>query len=116
MGGNLEEKREKKKIRKICCIPVKKGVTIWNIMAIPLVPILVMVIGTFLNAQIIFLLRNPNYFQVEKIGLVSSSLIFYSMPGALLATLLSGVAFDVIGRRITLVVSFLVFFGHNSAP
>jgi MFS family permease len=78
-------------------------------MAIPLVPTLVMIIGTYLNAQVIFLLRDDEMFNIadDKIGIVSSSLIFYSLPGCVIATFFSGYLFDIFGRKITLFVSFL---------
>ena len=72
-----------------------------------------MIISTYLNAQVIFLLRNPKFFDIpnNKIGLVSSSLIFYSLPGALLATFFAGYLFDIVGRRFTLLISFLISAG-----
>jgi hypothetical protein len=49
----VEIKKEEKKKEapgKVCFIAVKKGVRWWNIIAIPLVPALVMIISTYLNA------------------------------------------------------------------
>ena len=79
-------------------------------MAIPLVPTLVMIISSYLNAQVIFLLRNDDFFNVadDKIGIVSSSLIFYSLPGSVIATFFSGYLFDVLGRKVTLFGCFLI--------
>lgn len=56
------------------------------------------------------MLRNPAFFDIPdtKIGLVSSSLIFYSIPGALLATFMAGYLFDIVGRRFTLFISFIL--------
>jgi MFS family permease len=44
----------------------------------------------------------------DKIGIVSSSLIFYSLPGSVLATFLSGYLFDVVGRKCTLFTAFFL--------
>ena len=47
-GEEIEKKKEAPS--KVCFIPVKKGVRWWNILAIPMVPCLVMIISTYLNA------------------------------------------------------------------
>lgn len=52
------------KVRTIFKIPVKDGVTYCNILAIPLVPMVSMILSTYLNAQVIFLLDDPNMFNV----------------------------------------------------
>jgi hypothetical protein len=52
------------KVKKICGLPVKHGVTVFNLMAIILVPLCMMLIITFLNAQVILLLASPDYFNV----------------------------------------------------
>lgn len=41
---------QQEKIRTIFKIPVKDGVTVFNILAIPLVPLTVMLLSTYLNA------------------------------------------------------------------
>jgi len=64
-------------------------------------------LSTFFNAQLIFLLANPNYFGVakDKIGYVSGMLNFVATPGALLGCLFAGYFYDLFGRRITIGVS-----------
>ena len=52
--------------RKLCSFPVKHGVTYWNVLAIIMVPCCMMIIATYLSAQVIFLLANPDYFNVPK--------------------------------------------------
>ena len=101
---------QKEKIRTIFKIPVKDGVTVFNILAIPLVPLTVMLLSTYLNAQVIFLLSDPAFFDVpdDKIGYVSGILIFVSLPGAIVGTFFVGYLFDILGRRITLFVSFFI--------
>ena len=69
-----------------------------------------MLLSTYLNAQVIFLLSDPAFFDVpdDKIGYVSGILIFCSLPGAIVGTFFVGYLFDILGRRITLFVSFFI--------
>ena len=62
------------RVRTLFKIPVKEGVTYCALLTIPLVPLCVMLISTYMNAQVIFLLANPDYFGVpdDKIGFVST--------------------------------------------
>ena len=101
---------DEKVVRTIFKIPVKEGVTYCNILAIPLVPLTVMLLGTYLNAQVIFILADPAFFNVptDKIGYVSGVLIFASLPGAILGTFFIGFVFDILGRKLTLFLSFFV--------
>lgn len=80
-----------------------------NMLAIPLVPLTMMLISTFLNAQVIFLLSSPDYFDVpaDDIGYVASMLIFLSFPGAIIGTFFIGFAYDILGRKWTLFISFM---------
>ena len=38
------------KVNRVCCLPVKEGVRWWNVMAIPLVPCIIMLLSTYVNA------------------------------------------------------------------
>ena len=58
-----------------------------------------MILSTYLNAQVIFLLDDPNMFNVpqDRIGAVSGLLIFVSLPGAIIGTFFVGyVCFDLL--------------------
>jgi len=55
---------EMQKAARVCCVPVKEGVRWWNVLSIPLVPCTVMLLTCYVNAQTIFLLRDPDYFNV----------------------------------------------------
>jgi len=68
----------------------------------------VMILSTYLNAQVIFLLASPEYFNVprDRIGYVSASLVFWSLPMAIIGTFFIGYSFDILGRRATLFISF----------
>ena len=56
---------EKEEIDRICCVPVKKGVRWWNLLSIPMIPCTIMLLTTYVNAQTIFLLRDPDFFDVS---------------------------------------------------
>lgn len=53
-----------KEVRTIFKIPVKDGVTYCCMLAIPMVPMVAMLLSTYLNAQIIFILVDPNMFNI----------------------------------------------------
>jgi len=96
--------------RKVCFIALKEGVSVLNLMTIPLVPTVTMMLQTYTNVQVIFLLRDPDYHNVsdDDIGKVSSSLVFWSLPMAIVGTFATGYVFDIMGRRLTLFLSFMV--------
>ena len=69
-----------------------------------------MLMTTYVNAQTIFLLRDPEFFDVEesKIGRTSSTLVLLGFPGAMVGTFMAGYLFDILGRRLTLFLSFFL--------
>ena len=95
--------------KKICCFIVKQGVNWWNLLVISLTPCTVMLMSTYWNAQVFLLLRNEDYFNVDKddIGRVSSLLILCSYPIGAVGTIFAGYIYDIVGRRFTLSVAFL---------
>jgi MFS family permease len=44
----------------------------------------------------------------DRIGEVSGLLIFVSLPGAIIGTFFVGYIYDIMGRRITLFLSFFI--------
>lgn len=111
------------KQRKLFGLPVKHGVTRWNLMAIVMTPLCVMLISTYLNAQIVLLLATPGFFNYASgdEGQVAGMLISYSMPPAMISTFLVGFLYDIIGRRLTLYLAFagssvLIYFVPHMAP
>ena len=99
---------EEEKIKRICCIPVKEGVRCWNVLAIPLVPCTIMLLSTYVNAQTIFLLRDPEFFDVpeNRLGRISSQIVLAGFPVAMFGTFFAGYLFDILGRRVTLFMAF----------
>ena len=69
-----------------------------------------MLVATYVNTQSIFLLRDPDFFDVDEseLGTISSLLVLVGLPGAMIGTFLGGFIFDIFGRRITLFLSFLI--------
>ena len=86
-------------------------------MAILLVPCTTMLLTTYVNAQTIFLLRDPDYFGVsgDTLGRVSSSLVIAGIPSAIVSSFGAGYLFDIFGRRATLFVVFFIGAGLVSA-
>ena len=102
---------------------MKHGVSGFNLIAIALVPICVMLTTTYVNAQTIFLLEDEDMFNVpeKKIGVVASQLSLWGYPFAMAGTFTSGYVYDIVGRRLTLFLSFsigaaLIFFIPYTAP
>jgi len=65
-------------------------------------------IGTFVNAKVILMLRTPDMFNIPQgdIGLASSSLVFFSMIGSLFASFFAGYVYDIMGRKFTIFFSY----------
>jgi MFS family permease len=59
---------------------------------------------------VIFLLVDPDYFNIspDRLGEVSGLLIFVSMPIAIIGTFFIGYIYDIVGRRLTLFLSFFI--------
>ena len=69
-----------------------------------------MLLNTYVNAQTIFLLEDPDMFNVDEdnIGVVSSQLSLWGYPFAIVSTFTSGYIYDIFGRRLTLFLSFAI--------
>jgi MFS family permease len=88
-------------------IGVKRGVTFWNLLSMPFGFFIVMQAVHFLNAQFVFLLRDPRYFNVapDVIGSTASDVYFYQLLISTFFVLLVGQISDIFGRRRTMVTS-----------
>jgi len=69
--------------------------------------------GAYINTALIFLLRNPNYYQVSEseVGAVSSTILFWSIFISMLLAPLFGYSYDLLGRRFTLGMAFVLLSG-----
>lgn len=101
-------KSKKREPKKLCGLSVKKHTTRWNITAIAVIPIVTMLLGSYLNVQLVFLLGSPDYFNIpdDQLGKKTANLSFYSLPGATIATVFAGYTYDIFGRRLVLFSGF----------
>ena len=109
-GITPEELGFEREARTVFGIPVKDGVTHFNLIAIPMASFASIMLFSYLSAQVIFLLDDPSYFNVpeSKIGYISGLLIFVSLPFAIIGTAFVGYIYDILGRRLTLFLSFFI--------
>lgn len=71
---------------------LKPGYGFKNLWAMPLCLVAATIAGTYTNTEIIFLLQHKDYFNIPKedIGKKANSLIFYSIPIAMISTFFIG--------------------------
>ncbi|CDW86717.1 major facilitator superfamily mfs_1 [Stylonychia lemnae] len=95
--------------KKFLGIRIKNKYSIVNVLAIPLIQGHLTIVVFFFTVQIIFLLRDPLYYNIsqEDIGTISSDLIFYSMFPQMVAVIAYGYIYDIYGRRKTITFSVL---------
>ena len=62
-------------------IEIKEGYSIKNALGSPLIHFMGPIFGYFTLVQLIFILKDPDYYNVpqNEIGTISNDLIFYSM-------------------------------------
>jgi len=89
-------------------INIKKNANLGNLMSIPFCYMINTTCGAYMNAAIVFLLRNDAYYQVEdiEVGAISSSILFWSMFFSILVSPLFGYSYELLGRRFTLGLAF----------
>lgn len=69
-----------------------------------------MMIGVYMNAQLAYMLPDPHYFSIPRsqIGMQTSNLTIYSLPFGLVTTFFISYAFELLGRKFTISVSYLL--------
>jgi len=89
---------------------VKKDTTLGNVLSLPMIYGLGTAIAAYVNAEVIFLLRDEDYFAVDasEIGRVSSDILFYALLFTLLLSIGVGYLFDMFGRRTIIMGSLYV--------
>ena len=89
---------------------VHVGVGLVNILAVAGIVMTSIILNTFLNAQLVFLLTNVDYFGVPQtsLGQVTGMLNMVGYPGAVVGSIFAGYVFDIFGRRGTITVSLAV--------
>ncbi|CDW71223.1 major facilitator superfamily mfs_1 [Stylonychia lemnae] len=95
--------------KKFLGMSIKKRYSIANVLAIPLIQVSLTISVFFFTIQVIFLLRDPLYYNIpqENIGIVSSDIIFYSMFTQLIAVITFGYIYDIYGRRKSITLNVL---------
>lgn len=88
-------------------LAVREGIEIKNVLSISMIALTGVMLGTFLNAQLVFLLSNPAYFNIpaNQMGYSAGLLNMVGYPGAILGSIFIGYAFDIFGRRLTIAFS-----------
>lgn len=66
-------------------------------------------IGVYMNMQITQMVQDDGIFEIEKgeIGQITSNLIVYSVPFTIVTLCFTSYAFEILGRKYTLFLSFL---------
>mmetsp|Transcript_15110 Transcript_15110/g.10588 ORF Transcript_15110/g.10588 Transcript_15110/m.10588 type:complete len:110 (+) Transcript_15110:202-531(+) len=74
------------------------------------IPMIVVMIGTYVNARTILMLRTPDMFDVaqEDIGMAASSIMFFATFGSMIAAVFIGYIYDILGRKMTIFLSLSI--------
>lgn len=88
---------------------MKKQFGLWQFLSIFFLAASIMMIGVYMNAQIAYMLPDGEYYAVPKseIGMKTSNLTIYSLPFSLLTTFFISYAFELLGRKLTITISYL---------
>ena len=78
-------------------------------LSIPVLSMATVTVGVYLNAQLAFMMEDKNMFNVppDEIGQLTSNLTVYSLPFSMLMTFITSYIYELLGRRLTIFVSFL---------
>ena len=79
---------------------VKKRTTLANVIALPLVFAVGLSGAGFYSTMILKLLPDEDYFDIsgDRIGRVSSNILFYATLVSIFASLAAGYCYDIVGR------------------
>ena len=88
---------------------MKRRFSLINLLAIPYLFFTIAIVSSFINTQMIFILRHEDYFNIPKneLGTVSSDIMFYMQISSIILSLFIGYIFDIFGRRIPIFISIL---------
>lgn len=90
-------------------IQMKKGYGFWQFFALLGVSTFMVTVIAYVQAQFAYMLEDKTMFNTppERIGRVVSDLTVYSIPFTLVFTYITSYAFELVGRKWTLFVSFM---------
>ena len=65
-------------------------------------------VGVYFNTQVTYMLQDKEMFGVprDKIGKLTSDITVWSLPPSIIATFFMGYCYELIGRKLTLFLSF----------
>lgn len=68
------------------------------------------IVGVYLNTQLTYMLQSESMFNIDesKIGQITSDLTVYSLPFSMITTFLISYVFEILGRKLTLFISFFL--------
>ena len=108
---NYQKLEEEEENHTILNIEVKDGVTISNILAIGLVFCASGLATFFFNASVVYLLRDPLYFDITssaQLNQVNSDVIFYSLLVSMCMSPFLGQLWDIVGRKAVILVNVAI--------
>ena len=104
-------------------IKLKKGVSKRHLFALFYVFFLSTSIGGYINVQTIYLLRDPDYFNMETAvqGRVCSNVLFVAILAGICMMPIAGYSYDMFGRKLIIfaaisIASLLLIFTPYSSP
>ena len=105
----LEQESEPRKEKSCCGIKLKKNISYVNLFALFYVTFVIISANAYVNVQVVFLLRSPDYFNVgsDMIGRASSKLMFVATLAALVSVAIAGYLYDLFGRKPMIVLYFI---------
>ena len=102
---------------------MKKNVSFWQLFSIFYVFFLMTSIGGYCNVQIVYLLRDAEYFNMneEYQGRVTSMIILVATICAIFWTTIAGYIYDIFARKVPILLagligSFFLFVCPHTAP
>lgn len=89
-------------------IEIKKQFGLMQFASIFFVAGSMMMIGVYMNAQLAYMLPDKDYFNIPRsdIGMQTSNLTIYSLPFSLITTFFISYAFELLGRKLTISLSY----------
>lgn len=104
-----DDSQGKKKKRYICGLSVKNDTTVWNVIAMPMLPFITCTINFYSMAFIPLLLSSPDYFAIESsnLGRATALTLIWACLLPLLLTPFMTFVYEGIGRRIPVAYSLL---------
>lgn len=91
-------------------ITLKKDANLWSLLVIPGLNFSCLTGGFFTSAWIVFLVQDKNFFDIDtdNLGKIVSNTLLVQLIVQASSAIFIGFIYDLAGRRITIVISFIV--------